>query len=151
MQARRGRHHRPRRRDRRRRARQRQEDRRGDRRDTGRMELDGAAIPAEPCLFTDDTTIERLGSRLAEHGGRFAVLSPEGPALLGTGCRCRTAALALRGRTRAAWRSGRRASAPRLDLSCGLIPLDGRSLTVMGNASERQPGQRLGSCGYHPV
>jgi hypothetical protein len=43
-----------------------------------RMELDTAAVPAEPCLFADDTTIERLGSRLAEQGGRFAVLSPEG-------------------------------------------------------------------------
>ena len=43
-----------------------------------RMELDSAAVPAEPCLFADDTTIERLGSRLAEQGGRFAVLSPEG-------------------------------------------------------------------------
>jgi replicative DNA helicase len=43
-----------------------------------RMELDTASIPAEPCLFADDTTIERLGSRLAEQGGRFAVLSPEG-------------------------------------------------------------------------
>jgi replicative DNA helicase len=43
-----------------------------------RLELDAAAIPAEPCLFADDTTIERLGSRLAEQGGRFAVLSPEG-------------------------------------------------------------------------
>jgi replicative DNA helicase len=43
-----------------------------------RLELDSAAIPAEPCLFADDTTIERLGSRLAEQGGRFAVLSPEG-------------------------------------------------------------------------
>ena len=42
------------------------------------MDLDAAAIPAEPCLFADDTTIERLGSRLAEQGGRFAVLSPEG-------------------------------------------------------------------------
>ena len=41
-----------------------------------RLELDAAAIPAEPCLFADDTTIERLGSRLAEQGGRFAVLSP---------------------------------------------------------------------------
>ena len=43
-----------------------------------RLELDSTAIPAEPCLFADDTTIERLGSRLAEQGGRFAVLSPEG-------------------------------------------------------------------------
>ena len=34
--------------------------------------------PAEPRLFADDTTIEKLGSRLAEQGGRLAVLSPEG-------------------------------------------------------------------------
>ena len=43
-----------------------------------RMELDNSAIPAEPCLFADDTTIEALGSRLAEQDGRFAILSPEG-------------------------------------------------------------------------
>lgn len=43
-----------------------------------RLELDRSTIPAEPCLFADDTTIERLGSRLTEQGGRFAVLSPEG-------------------------------------------------------------------------
>jgi replicative DNA helicase len=43
-----------------------------------RMELDNAEVPAEPRLFADDTTIEKLGSRLAEQGGRFAVLSPEG-------------------------------------------------------------------------
>lgn len=43
-----------------------------------RMGLDSATVPAEPCLFADDTTIEKLGSRLAEQGGRFAVLSPEG-------------------------------------------------------------------------
>jgi len=43
-----------------------------------RLELDSTAIPAEPCLFATDTTIERLGARLAEQGGRFAVLSPEG-------------------------------------------------------------------------
>lgn len=43
-----------------------------------RIALDSAQIPAEPCLFADDTTIERLGSRLAEQDGRFAVLSPEG-------------------------------------------------------------------------
>lgn len=43
-----------------------------------RMELDTTAVPAEPRLFADDTTIEKLGSRLAEQGGRFAVLSPEG-------------------------------------------------------------------------
>lgn len=30
-----------------------------------RLELDKSSIPAEPCLFADDTTIERLGSRLA--------------------------------------------------------------------------------------
>lgn len=43
-----------------------------------RLELEAATIPAEPCLFTDDATIERLASRLAEQGGRFAILSPEG-------------------------------------------------------------------------
>ena len=43
-----------------------------------RIELDNAAVPAEPRLFADDTTIEKLGSRLAEQGGRFAVLFPEG-------------------------------------------------------------------------
>lgn len=43
-----------------------------------RIELDNAAVPAEPRLFADDTTIEKLGSRLAEQSGRFAVLSPEG-------------------------------------------------------------------------
>jgi replicative DNA helicase len=43
-----------------------------------RIELDNAEIPAEPCLFATDTTIEKLGARLAEQGGRFAVLSPEG-------------------------------------------------------------------------
>lgn len=43
-----------------------------------RLELDKAEVPAEPCLFAADTTIEKLGSRLAEQGGRFAVLSAEG-------------------------------------------------------------------------
>jgi hypothetical protein len=43
-----------------------------------RLDLEAATIPAEPCLFTDDATVERLTSRLAEQGGRFAVLSPEG-------------------------------------------------------------------------
>ena len=43
-----------------------------------RLDLDNTTIPAEPCLFATDTTIERLGARLAEQGGRFAVLSPEG-------------------------------------------------------------------------
>jgi hypothetical protein len=43
-----------------------------------RQDLDNADLIAEPCLFADDSTIERLGSRLAEQGGRFAVLSPEG-------------------------------------------------------------------------
>jgi replicative DNA helicase len=43
-----------------------------------RAEFDAAEIPAEPCLFGDDTTIEQLGTMIAEQGGRFAVLSPEG-------------------------------------------------------------------------
>jgi replicative DNA helicase len=43
-----------------------------------RIALDSAEVPAEPCLFAADTTIEKLGSRLAEQGGRFAVLSAEG-------------------------------------------------------------------------
>ncbi|MBO0802379.1 MAG: DUF3987 domain-containing protein [Nocardiopsaceae bacterium] len=43
-----------------------------------RLALESSEIPAEPCLFADDATIEALGSRLAGQGGRFAVLSPEG-------------------------------------------------------------------------
>lgn len=43
-----------------------------------RIALDSTQIPAEPCLFAADSTIEKLGSRLAEQGGRFAVLSAEG-------------------------------------------------------------------------
>lgn len=35
-------------------------------------------VPPEPRLFTSDVTSEALGSLLADHGGRFAVLSPEG-------------------------------------------------------------------------
>ena len=43
-----------------------------------RLALDDAAIPAEPRLFSDDATVEKLTSHVAEQGGRFAVLSPEG-------------------------------------------------------------------------
>lgn len=43
-----------------------------------RAALDAATIPAEPCLFSDDATMERLTSHVAEQGGRFAILSPEG-------------------------------------------------------------------------
>ncbi|TDC96018.1 DUF3987 domain-containing protein [Actinomadura sp. 7K507] len=45
---------------------------------TARLALDEATVPAEPCLFSDDATVERLTSHLAEQGGRFAILSPEG-------------------------------------------------------------------------
>ena len=41
-------------------------------------ELAGMAVPVEPRRFTSDVTSEALGSLLADHGGRFAVLSPEG-------------------------------------------------------------------------
>ncbi|MBO2453652.1 DUF3987 domain-containing protein [Actinomadura barringtoniae] len=43
-----------------------------------RLDLDQTPIPAEPCLFSDDATVERLTSHVAEQGGRFAILSPEG-------------------------------------------------------------------------
>jgi hypothetical protein len=43
-----------------------------------RLDLENTPIPAEPCLFSDDSTVERLTSHVAEQGGRFAVLSPEG-------------------------------------------------------------------------
>lgn len=43
-----------------------------------RLDLEKAVIPAEPRLFSDDATVERLTSHVAEQGGRFAVLSPEG-------------------------------------------------------------------------
>ncbi|MEU1731342.1 DUF3987 domain-containing protein [Streptosporangium sp. NPDC020145] len=42
------------------------------------MALDGLTVPAEPKLFTANATVERLTSLLAEQGGRFAVLAPEG-------------------------------------------------------------------------
>ncbi|WP_339155871.1 YfjI family protein [Actinomadura luteofluorescens] len=45
---------------------------------TARLALDETAVPAEPCLFSDDATVERLTSHLSEQGGRFAILSPEG-------------------------------------------------------------------------
>ena len=40
--------------------------------------LERLVVPPEPRLFTSDVTSEALGSLLADHGGRFAVLSPEG-------------------------------------------------------------------------
>ncbi|MFF5265386.1 DUF3987 domain-containing protein [Actinomadura viridis] len=44
-----------------------------------RLALDNAAVPAEPKLFGgNDSTVEKVTSRLAEQGGRFAVLAPEG-------------------------------------------------------------------------
>ncbi|WP_433474761.1 DUF3987 domain-containing protein [Spirillospora sp. CA-142024] len=45
---------------------------------TARLALDETTVPAEPCLFSDDATVERLTSHLSEQGGRFAILSPEG-------------------------------------------------------------------------
>ncbi|MFG1998311.1 DUF3987 domain-containing protein [Spirillospora sp. NPDC048911] len=43
-----------------------------------RLDLEDTPIPAEPCLFSDDATVEVLTTRVAEQGGRFAILSPEG-------------------------------------------------------------------------
>ncbi|GAA3961940.1 hypothetical protein GCM10023085_50480 [Actinomadura viridis] len=43
-----------------------------------RLALDEITVPAEPCLFSDDATVERLTTHLAEQDGRFAILSPEG-------------------------------------------------------------------------
>ncbi|GAA2302141.1 hypothetical protein GCM10010149_59340 [Nonomuraea roseoviolacea subsp. roseoviolacea] len=45
---------------------------------TAALALERISVPAEPVLFTADTTVEKLASRLAEQGGRFAVLAPEG-------------------------------------------------------------------------
>ena len=45
---------------------------------TARLALGETTIPAEPCLFSDDATMERLTTHLFEQGGRFAILSPEG-------------------------------------------------------------------------
>ncbi|MEV7907819.1 DUF3987 domain-containing protein, partial [Streptomyces anulatus] len=42
------------------------------------MALESLTVPAEPKLFTANATVERLTSLLAEQGGRFAVLAPEG-------------------------------------------------------------------------
>ena len=42
------------------------------------VELKRLTVPPEPRLFTSDVTSEALGSLLSDHGGRFAVLSPEG-------------------------------------------------------------------------
>lgn len=42
------------------------------------VELERLMVPPEPRLFTSDVTSEALGSLLSDHGGRFAVLSPEG-------------------------------------------------------------------------
>lgn len=42
------------------------------------VDLERLVVPPEPRLFTSDVTSEALGSLLADHGGRFAVLSPEG-------------------------------------------------------------------------
>ncbi len=46
-----------------------------------RLAVDDTDIPAAPCLFSDDATVEALASLLAGQGGRFAVLSPEGEIL----------------------------------------------------------------------
>ncbi|MBA9002050.1 DUF3987 domain-containing protein [Thermomonospora cellulosilytica] len=44
-----------------------------------RLKLEGTPVPAEPKLFGgNDSTVEKVASRLAEQGGRFAVLAPEG-------------------------------------------------------------------------
>ena len=44
-----------------------------------RAELDNSKIPAEPALFGgNDSTVEKVTSRLAEQNGRYAVLAPEG-------------------------------------------------------------------------
>jgi hypothetical protein len=42
------------------------------------LALDEAVILAEPRLFTANATVEKLMSMMAEQGGRFAVLAPEG-------------------------------------------------------------------------
>jgi len=42
------------------------------------VELERLIVPPEPRLFTSDVTSEALGSLLSDHGGWFAVLSPEG-------------------------------------------------------------------------
>lgn len=42
------------------------------------LNAEAITIPAEPKLFTANATVEKLTSLLAEQGGRFAVLAPEG-------------------------------------------------------------------------
>jgi replicative DNA helicase len=42
------------------------------------LTLERITVPAEPVLFTVDSSVEKLASLLAEQGGRFAVLGPEG-------------------------------------------------------------------------
>ena len=42
------------------------------------LELAAFHVPARPRLLTDDTTPERLATLLSLHGGRMAVMSPEG-------------------------------------------------------------------------
>src|SRR5207237_2814829 len=39
---------------------------------------EGITVPTKPRLVADDATVEATGSLLAEHGGRLAILSPEG-------------------------------------------------------------------------
>jgi hypothetical protein len=41
-------------------------------------DLAALRVPARPRLSTDDTTPERLATLLSLHGGRMAVMSPEG-------------------------------------------------------------------------
>lgn len=43
-----------------------------------RLALEETTVPAKPRLFSDDATVEKLTTHVAEQGGRFAVLSPEG-------------------------------------------------------------------------
>jgi hypothetical protein len=42
------------------------------------LELADLHVPAQPRLLTEDTTPERLATLLSLHGGRMAVMSPEG-------------------------------------------------------------------------
>lgn len=42
------------------------------------LALENSSVPAKPVLFTTDSSVERLASLMAEQGGRFAVLGPEG-------------------------------------------------------------------------
>ncbi|MFI9595743.1 DUF3987 domain-containing protein [Nonomuraea sp. NPDC052265] len=42
------------------------------------LALESITVPAEPVLFTDDASVEKLASLMAAQGGRFAVLAAEG-------------------------------------------------------------------------